>query len=601
MNSELKAVWEVYRPFKRHLYVSIACIVIARILETAYPFAYGYALDALVQKQGLDVFIYGCLGLLAMILAQGIVMQFKDRRELRYLDFDLKKSIDVTTSKKMLDLSVGQHHSEHSGVKGRIVAEGKSAITQLFQLVTYEISPMALETVFCAIGCFIIDWKIGTVVLCSLALMYTRSQAISKVYGPLIDEQDRQDDKTAKLARELIGSVEFIKINSKEDSAVREQGRLLETTATGWKRIWFPLNTALWTLALLPRTMKIVVMAISGVRAYLGDLSIGEVFIIWRLSETCLGRIGSISYFQRLWMSLIPKITRYVQFKQIVPDVIIMENALRIPKFYGEVEFRNVSFRYPTKPLMPDPNGKEFVAPERELAVSDVSFMLDPGRRYAIVGLSGAGKSTLKHLLLRSYDPTSGVIRLDGNPLTHLDKVHRLSRFGVVDQEVPLLDRTLRENLLWTLPEGRKVSDDEIWQACKMACVDRFKDRLEHGLDTLIGERGVKLSGGERQRVAIARAILKNPDIFVFDEATSSLDTVNEDDIVESINQISKGKTTLMIAHRFSTILSADEIIVMDAGKVVGQGTHRQLFAACQAYRRLVEPQIRKVEQFALT
>ncbi len=126
-----------------------------------------------------------------------------------------------------------------------------------------------------------------------------------------------------------------------------------------------------------------------------------------------------------------------------------------------------------------------------------------------------------------------------------------------------------------------------------MACVDRFYHRLEKGLDTLIGERGVKLSGGERQRVAIARAILKDPDIFIFDEATSSLDALNEDDIVRSIKEISVGKTTLMIAHRFSTILSADEIIVMDKGRVVDQGTHRYLYANCESYQRLVGPQIK--------
>jgi ATP-binding cassette subfamily B protein len=133
-----------------------------------------------------------------------------------------------------------------------------------------------------------------------------------------------------------------------------------------------------------------------------------------------------------------------------------------------------------------------------------------------------------------------------------------------------------------------------------MACIDRFVHRLEKGLNTLIGERGVKLSGGEKQRVAIARAILKNPDIYIFDEATSSLDALNEDDIVNSIRQVSKGKTTLMIAHRFSTILSADEIIVMDGGKIVGQGTHKQLYVNCPAYKRLVGPQIRIVEELAL-
>jgi ATP-binding cassette subfamily B protein len=601
MNSELKAVWGVYKPFKKHLYISFICLGIANTLGFLYPFISGVALNAIVYKEGLNIFIWSCVGLCALNLAQGWVSQFRDQHELKHLDYDLKRLMRLRTSQKMLSLSIGQHHSEHSGIKHRIVSEGENAVVNTFRSVTYEMVPFFYEVVFCAIGCLFVDFKLGIVVVLSVVLTALLSKRYTDKYTDRIIAQEKADDKTTKLAREIVQQVELIKLNGKEDFAVNEQDCMLKNVSQGWKDIWVPFNNVLWNAALFPRVMRVVIMFFAGLRAYQGDMTAGSALILWRLSENSIGRVGMISYFIRTWKASIPRIKRYVEFLGLIPDIQNDPQALKVPRFIGEIEFRNVSFQYPTKPLMVSDNDQEVKTSDvLGFAVNDVSFVLEPGRSYALVGTSGSGKSTIKHLAVRSYDPTVGVIRIDGNPLTQLDLDLFRSRIGVVDQEVPLLDRSLRENLLFLLPDGVKVDDEEIWRACKMACIDRFVHRLEKGLNTLIGERGVKLSGGEKQRVAIARAILKNPDIYIFDEATSSLDALNEDDIVNSIRQVSKGKTTLMIAHRFSTILSADEIIVMDGGKIVGQGTHKQLYVNCPAYKRLVGPQIRIVEELAL-
>lgn len=595
MNNELNAIWQVYKPFKKHLYVSFAGLVFANFLGFIFPFGLGKVTNVIVYKEGLDLLTWICLGLCLLNIVQGLTSQNRDNYELKHLDYDLKRSMRGTTSRKMLSLSIGQHDSEHSGIKHRIVSEGENSVITIFRAVTYEMVPFFFEVVFCAIGCLFVDLKLGIVVVLSVVLTALLSKRSTDKYSGLIIAQDRADDKTTKLAREIVQHVELIKLNGKENFAVAEQDRMLKNVSQGWKDIWIPFNNALWNTALFPRTMRVIVIFFAGLRAYQGDMTIGAAFILWRLSENSIGRVGTISYFIRMWESNKPRVQRYIEFLGLQSDVQNAPDALKVPRFIGEIEFRNVSFRYPTKPLMnngtdEEDEGKPVL--EREYVVDNVSFTLDPGRSYALVGTSGAGKSTIKKLMVRSYDPTVGVIRIDGNPLTHLDLDLFHSRIGVVDQEVPLLDRSLRENLIYLLPDGAKVSDEEIWRACKMACIDKFAHRLEKGLDTHVGERGVKLSGGEKQRVAIARAILKDPDMYIFDEATSSLDGLNENNISKAIKNVSKGKTTLMIAHRFSTILSADEIIVMDQGKIVGQGRHDELYVTCPAYKQLVEPQI---------
>jgi len=211
----------------------------------------------------------------------------------------------------------------------------------------------------------------------------------------------------------------------------------------------------------------------------------------------------------------------------------------------------------------------------------------------AFVGESGAGKTTVVHALLRAQDPEEGQIVVDGNDLRVLDLKHFRESIGIVDQEVSLFDHTLRYNITYGL-NGRSgsITDADLDRIAEMSCINRFFPRLEKGYDTIIGERGIKLSGGEKQRVGIARALIKEPDILIFDEATSNLDSENEALIRESIEKAAQGRTTIIIAHRFSTIRKVDKVIVFDKGQVVGQGTHKELALSCEPYRRLIHRQI---------
>jgi ATP-binding cassette subfamily B protein len=266
---------------------------------------------------------------------------------------------------------------------------------------------------------------------------------------------------------------------------------------------------------------------------------------------------------------------RLLEILNVKPVITAPTSPRALPKpARGDVNFENVSFAYPSRPKVP--------------AVDGVSFSVRPGEKVAIVGPSGAGKSTLFHLLLRFYDPAQGAISFDGVPIKSADPRELRAHVALVPQDSVVFAATARENIRFGRPEA---SDAEVERAADLGHATEFIRRLPGGFEAPLGERGVNLSGGQRQRIAIARAILRDAPLLLLDEATSSLDAESETLVQTALEELMSHRTTLVIAHRLATVLSCDRILVMEAGRIVEQGTHASLVAANGLYARLARLQ----------
>ena len=265
---------------------------------------------------------------------------------------------------------------------------------------------------------------------------------------------------------------------------------------------------------------------------------------------------------------------RLFEYFDLEPDIKDSKNAVNVGKLQGNIEFKNVSFSYN----------------ENQKILNNISFSIHTGETFALAGSSGAGKSTLITLLPRLYDVSSGKITIDGIDIRKMTQQSLRENIGMVTQDTYLFNASILENLRYA---NKDASFEEIVEACKRANIHDFIDSLPEKYDTLVGNRGLRLSGGEKQRISIARVILKNPPIIILDEATSSLDSISESYIQKAIEPLLKDRTALVVAHRLSTIISSDEIAVIEEGTIVSKGTHEKLLRSCDIYRQFFETQFK--------
>ncbi len=304
-------------------------------------------------------------------------------------------------------------------------------------------------------------------------------------------------------------------------------------------------------------------------------LTVGQITVLVALLGRMYMPVNQLLNIQVDWIRSMAMFTRIFEYFDMPAEIQDAPDAKAPETVRGEVEFRHVQFQY---------------NPEREI-LKDINFTLEQGKCFAIVGPSGSGKSTLVNLIPRFYDVTGGAVLFDGTDVRELPLEFLRQNIGIVSQETYLFNGTIRENLLYAKPDA---TESELIEACKRANIYAFVEKQEKGLDTVVGNRGLKLSGGEKQRISIARILLKDPALMIFDEATSALDSISEQMIQDAIEPLIATRTSILIAHRLSTILAADEILVIKDGEIAERGTHSELVGSGGVYTQLYETQFRK-------
>lgn len=597
MKQFTKRLIEVYKPYRWAMLGVFGFIALSQAINLAAPYLQGKVIDNLINKRPIDQIYLLVIATLVMSLIHIVVVSYlRELYEIKNIDFSVPRHVSRTTMERMLGFSIGQHISENSGIKQSIISRGQHSLTTLAMQSLYQVLPTIVE-VFFLIGVLLYFSKvlgsvalIGVVVYASF-IIFTNTRFRSD-YKKLEDMQN----KNSKFQGEVLRNVELVLSNGQEQRAVRECDESFGEVADFGRDIATRFNRFAATRNMIVGLVRFSILATGVYLVYRGDYTVGQLVMFLSWAGQALGQVSNVGNLHRQIIQLYTSVQKYFDMLAIEPDVTVLPNPVRPDKFKGRIEFKNVTLRYKRRD---DPDGEDekettpSIRQEIHPALNNVSFAIEPGQTVAFVGESGAGKTTIVHALLRAQDPEEGQIVIDGNDLRVLDLKHFRESIGIVDQEVSLFDHTLRYNITYGLNgRGASITDADMDRIAEMSCINRFFPRLEKGYDTIIGERGIKLSGGEKQRVGIARALIKEPDILIFDEATSNLDSENEALIRESIEKASKGRTTIIIAHRFSTIRRVDKVIVFEKGSVVGQGTHEELALNCEPYQCLIRNQM---------
>lgn len=567
----IRRFFSYYAPYKGLFVLDFGCAVIAGLLELVFPLAVAYFIDTLLPRSEFG-FILIAGGVLLAIYAVNAVLH----AVVNYFGHVLGVSIETDMRRQVFDhLQKLSFRFFDNNKTGHLITH----VTKDLEDVG-EVAHHGPEDIFLAImtfiGAFILmfvtNWKLASItvvivpVVTWLVSRYGSRMTLNwqELFGRVGEFNTRIEDS--------IGGIRVVKAFANEGHEAKLFAGNNQAYRTTKLKAYGIMTASITITYLSTRLVQLVVMLAGSWLVVEGEMSYGGFVSFLLLVEVFLRPIDKITGVLESYPKGIAGFRRFTRLIDTEPDIADRKGARVVEGLKGDIVFKEAAFSYE----------------EGRRVLDGLNLTVRAGETVAIVGPSGAGKTTLCSLLPRFYELDSGSISIDGIDIRDMTQTSLRSQIGIVQQDVFLFGGTIRENIAY----GQLgASDEAIWDAAKRARFDTVIKRLPDGLDTMVGERGVKLSGGQKQRVAIARIFLKNPPILILDEATSALDTATEVAIQRSLAELSEGRTTLVIAHRLATIQHADRIVVIDETGIVEEGSHEDLLARDGAYAVLHKAQ----------
>ena len=590
-----KDIVNYYKPYHAIAIFSITAASIFEIVDLLVPYAIGQILNVL-SRQSLDKPVESAISVLSQLtqLPQNQLLSIGFLLGIIFIVTVVRAPIQVWTTwwfhwdialrsrqqqalktvEKILTLPLEFYDENNPGrIAGRI-ARGLENHTFTYP----EIAGQLIPKLFRVLGIFMmilfIEWRIALIFLVSFVIILSISLKDLKQ----LMEQERHLDKymenTQSRTSEIVTNIKTVKAFATEAVELKRQRQRLNRE---FKIVEYRIHLGYIKLSTWQKTIiqfcVFVVLGLTLAATFQGQISLGHFVTTFTISSMAYAEMEPINNLAEIFARRYASMLRFHEFMQQPTGVdaasLVVPNASdSFYSFTGKLELANVSFGYDA---------------ERPV-LQNINLLIEPNQTIALVGRSGSGKSTLVKLLFRYFEPNSGQILIDGQDIRNLDVANYRRRLAIVHQEVDVFNGTLLDNLTYG---DRTASFEQVQEACRIARVDEVISQLPQGYYTVVGERGVRLSGGQRQRLGIARSLLVNPDILIFDEATSSLDYESERSIQLAMRSILGTRTTIIIAHRLSTVREADKIVVLDRGKIAEVGTHAQLLRHQGIYHRL--------------
>ncbi|MFZ0397358.1 MAG: ABC transporter ATP-binding protein/permease [Methyloceanibacter sp.] len=571
-------IWPAGRPdLRMRVVMALVALIIAKAITLMVPIAYKSVVDLLTDEAtGKQI---TAIGLAAspvfLIVAYGVgrvlMVLFAQFRDVWFTAVaqHAVRELANRTFRHLHELSLRFHLERRTGGLNRVIERGVTGVDTIVRMAVLNSIPTAVELLMISgLVAYYFGWIYVVVVLATVALYVAFTFWASERRIAIRRDMNDSDTEAHAKAVDSLLNYETVKYFGNED----HEARRFDSSMARYERAAIRTYTSLGVLntgqAVIFTIGTVICMLLAARDVASGALTIGGFVMINAILMQLylpLNFMGMV--YREIKQGLIDIETMFALLHE-PPEIIDRPGAKKLRVKKGEIKFENVSFAYD---------------PERQI-LKNVSFEVPAGKMVAIVGPSGAGKSTISRILFRFYELTGGRVSIDGQNISDVTQSSLRAAIGMVPQDTVLFNDTILYNIRYGRPEA---SDAEVREAARLAQIHDFIMTLPQGYDSLVGERGLKLSGGEKQRVAIARTILKSPPILMLDEATSALDSHTEKEIQDALERVARERTSLVIAHRLSTVVHADNIIVLDHGEIVEQGTHLELLARGGLYASL--------------